>query len=167
MPADDKAGWARVHKKAPYFVPAKVTCGSGGLSPQAPIEMSSYAYPIFMTFSDRTADTISGITKAMIDTFDGYKGGATGAEGMALSLQNFRWVVPYHDGAIRAFKDKGVWSEAAQKHHERLIKRQQVLIDIWKRFSSTGPTDDTAFAEGWTKARAAALQKAGMEPVFE
>ena len=97
----------------------------------------------------------------------GYKGGATGAEGMALSLQNFRWVVPYHNGAIRAFKDKGVWSEAAQKHHEGLIKRQQVLIDAWKRFYGAGPTDDTAFAEGWTKARSAALQKAGMEAVFE
>ena len=36
MPADDKAGWARVHKKAPYFVPVKATCGSGGLSPQTP-----------------------------------------------------------------------------------------------------------------------------------
>ena len=34
MPADDKAGWARVHKKAPYFMPMKATCGSGGLSPQ-------------------------------------------------------------------------------------------------------------------------------------
>ena len=36
MPADDKEGWARVHKKAPYFVPVKATCGSGGLSPQTP-----------------------------------------------------------------------------------------------------------------------------------
>ena len=164
MPADDKEGWARVHKKAPYFVPVKATCGSGGLSPQTPITMASYAYPIFMTYADRPADTIAAITKGMIDTYNGYKDGAPGAEGMALSLQNFQWVVPYHDGAIREFKAKGVWTDAAQKHNDGLIKRQQVMMDAWKAYSLSGPSDDKAFAEGWMKARAEALKKAGMDP---
>lgn len=167
MPADDKAGWARVHKKAPYFVPVKATCGSGGLSPQTPVTMAGYAYPIFMTYGDRPADTIYPITKAMIDTYNGYKDGAPGAEGMALSLQNFEWVIPYHEGAIRAFKEKGAWTDAAQKHNDGLLKRQQVMIDAWKAFSPNGPSDDKAFAEGWLKARAEALKKAGMDVVFD
>ena len=49
MPAEDKEGWARVHARAPYFVASKATCGAGGLSPQTPVIMASYAYPIFMT----------------------------------------------------------------------------------------------------------------------
>jgi TRAP transporter TAXI family solute receptor len=167
MPADDKAGWARVHKKAPYFVPVKATCGSGGVSPQTPVVMAGYAYPIFMTYADRPGDTIYAITKGMIDTFNGYKDGAPGAEGMALSLQNFQWVIPYHDGAIRAFKEKGAWNDAAQKHNDGLVKRQQVMIDAWKAYSVSAPSDDKAFAEGWMKARAAALSKAGMDVVFE
>ncbi|MBU8875749.1 TAXI family TRAP transporter solute-binding subunit [Reyranella sp. MMS21-HV4-11] len=167
MPATDKEGWARVHKKAPYFVPVKATCGAGGLSPQTPVEMAGYAYPIFMTYADRSADTIYAITKAMIDTFDAYKGGAPGAEGMALSLQNLTWVVPYHDGTIRAFKEKGVWTDSAQKHNDNLVKRQQVMIDAWKAYATGAPSDDKAFAEGWLKARGAALQKAGMDVVFE
>jgi TRAP transporter TAXI family solute receptor len=167
MPAEDKEGWARVHKKAPYFVAHKATCGSGGLSPQTPVTMASYAYPIFMTYADRPADTIHAVTKAMIDTYEGYKAGAPGAEGMALSLQNFTWVVPYHDGAIRAFKEKGAWNDAAQKHNEGLIKRQNVMIDAWKGFTANAPSDEKAFADGWLKARAAALQKAGMDVVFD
>jgi TRAP transporter TAXI family solute receptor len=167
MPADDKAGWARVHKKAPYFVPVKATCGSGGVSPQTPVVMAGYAYPIFMTYADRPADTIYAITKGMIDTFNGYKDSAPGAEGMALSLQNFQWVIPYHDGAIRAFKEKGTWNDAAQKHNDGLIKRQNVMADAWKAFSISAPSDDKAFAEGWMKARAAALTKAGLDVVFE
>ncbi len=166
MPADD-AGWTRVHKKAPYFVPVKATCGSGGVSPQTPVVMAGYAYPIFMTYADRPADTIHAITKAMIDTFNGYKDGAPGAEGMALSLQNFQWVIPYHDGAIRVFKEKGAWNDAAQKHNDGLIKRQQVMIDAWKAYNASAPSDDKAFAESWMKARAAALSKAGMDVVFE
>jgi TRAP transporter TAXI family solute receptor len=167
MPAEDKEGWARVHKKAPYFVAVKATCGSGGLSPQTPVTMASYAYPIFMTYADRPADTIYAVTKAMIDTYDAYKAGAPGAEGMALSLQNLTWVVPYHDGTIRAFKEKGVWNDAAQKHNDALIQRQKVMIDAWKAYAANAPSDDKAFAEGWMKARAAALAKAGMDVVFE
>lgn len=167
MPADDKAGWARVHKMAPYFVPQKATCGSGGLSPQTPVAMSSYAYPIFMTYADRPADTVHAVTKGMIDTYSGYKDGAPGAEGMALSLQNFEWVVPYHDGAIRTFKEKGVWTNAAQKHNDALIKRQQAMVEAWKAYGANAPSDDKAFTEGWMKTRAAALKKAGMNAVFE
>jgi len=167
MPADDKEGWARVHKKAPYFVAQKATCGAGGLSPQTPVAMSSYAYPIFMTYADRPADTVHAVTKAMIDTYDKYKDGAPGAEGMALSLQNMTWVVPYHDGTIRAFKEKGVWTDAAQKHNDALIKRQATMADAWKAYAAGAPSDDKAFAEGWMRARAAALAKAAMDVVFE
>jgi len=129
--------------------------------------MSGYAYPIFMTYADRPSDTIYAITKALIDTYDGYKGGAPGAEGMALSLQNFQWVVPYHEGAIHAFKDKGVWTDDAKKHNDGVVKRQHVMTDAWKTFSLTAPSDEKAFADGWMKARATALQKAGMDTVFE
>ena len=167
MPASDKDGWERIHKRAPYFIVQKATCGAGGLSPEHPITMASYAYPIFMTFADRPADTIYAITKTMIDTYDGYKAGAPGADGMALDLQNFTWVVPYHDGAIRAFKEKGVWSDAAQKHNDGLIARQKVMMDAWKAYRGSAPSDDKAFAEGWLKARAAALRKAGMDVIFE
>ena len=167
MPASDKDGWERIHKRAPYFIVQKATCGAGGLSPEHPITMASYAYPIFMTFADRPADTIYAITKTMIDTYDGYKAGAPGADGMALDLQNFTWVVPYHDGAIRAFKEKGVWSDAAQKHNDGLIARQKVMMDAWKAYRGAAPSDDKAFAEGWLKARAAALRKAGMDVIFE
>ena len=167
MPASDKDGWERIHKRAPYFIVQKATCGAGGLSPEHPITMASYAYPIFMTFADRPADTIYATTKTMIDTYDGYKAGAPGADGMALDLQNFTWVVPYHDGAIRAFKEKGVWSDAAQKHNDGLIARQKVMADAWKAYRGAAPSDDKAFAEGWLKARAAALRKAGMDVIFE
>ena len=167
MPAEDTEGWARVHKRAPYFVVQKATCGAGGLSPQHPVTMASYAYPIFMTFADRPADTIYAITKTMIDSYDGYKAGAPGAEGMALDLQNFTWVVPYHDGAIRAFKEKGIWTDIAQKHNDGLIARQKVMIDAWKAYAASAPSDDKAFSEGWVKARAEALKKAGMDVIFD
>ena len=168
MPADDKEGWARVHKKAPYFVPQKATCGAGGLSPQTPVEMAGYAYPIFMTYADRAGRHDPRGHQGD----DRHLRRATRTARRAPTAWRCRsrtctWVVPYHDGAIRAFKEKGVWSDAAQKHNDALIKRQATMADAWKAYGGTAPSDDKAFAEGWMKARAAALAKAGMDVVFE
>lgn len=167
LPAEDKVGWARVHKKAPYFVPRRVTCGAGGLSPTEPVAMSAYPYPIYTTFADRSEASIQAITRGMIETFDSYKNAASGAEGLALALQIFTWLVPYHDGAIRVFKEKGVWTEPAQKHNDGLIRRQRVLIDAWRLFGGAAPTDDQAFVVGWAGARLNALRNARMETAFD
>ncbi len=167
MAAADTAGWTRVKKKAPYFVPVRATCGSGGLSPDKPVEMAGYAYPIFMTYADRGEEQIYLITKAMIDSYADYKTGAPGADGMALDKQNFTWVVPYHAGAIKAFREKGVWTDAAQKHNDALIARQQVIAAAWKAYGAGAPADEKDFAAGWLKARAEALTKAGMDVIFD
>jgi len=167
MPASDTAGWERVKRKAPYFVPVKATCGSGGASADKPIEMAGYAYPIFMTYADRGEDQIHIVTKAMIDAYPDYKAGAPGADGMALDKQNFTWVVPYHPGAIKAFREKGAWTEAAQKHNDALIARQQVIAAAWKAYGASAPADEKEFAAGWLKARAEALKKAGIDVIFE
>jgi TRAP transporter TAXI family solute receptor len=167
FPAADKEGWARVTRKAPYFVPVMTTCGAGGLSPDKPLELAGYAYPIFMTYADRSDEQIYVITKAMIDAYPDYKTGAPGADGLALDKQNFAWVVPYHPGAIKAFREKAVWSDAAQKHNDALIARQQVIAAAWKAYGGDAPSDDKAFAAGWAKARAEALKKAGMDVIFE
>jgi hypothetical protein len=75
-------------------------------------------------------------------------------------------VVPYHDGTVKALKEAGAWTDAAEKHNQALIKRQETLGAAWKSYVATNPADDK-FAEGWVKHRADALKKAGMEPVFE
>ena len=43
------------------------------------------------------------------------------------------------------------------------MKRQQVLGDAWKAYKASAPSDDAAFKQGWIKARAEALTKAGMD----
>jgi hypothetical protein len=111
---------------------------------------------------------IYGITKGMILNYAAYKDGAPGADGFELSRQNLTWVLPYHDGAVRAFKEAGVWKAEHESHNQALMKRQQVLADAWNAFLKTNPPDDkVAFGKGWLAARAAALKKAGLPTVFD
>jgi TRAP transporter TAXI family solute receptor len=167
LPHNDKAGWARVQKVGSFFFPHVATCGAG-ISPEKPIELGNYPYPIFVVYGSQPADQVYAVTKAMIVNYDAYKDSAPGAGGLAASRQTMKWVVPFHPGAVKAMKEAGNWSDADQAHNDNLIKRQGVLAAAWADYGkSSPPSDDKAFLAGWMNARAAALKKADMPNGFE
>jgi TRAP transporter TAXI family solute receptor len=167
LPHNDKAGWARVQKVGSFFFPHVATCGAG-ISPEKPIELGNYPYPIFVVYGLQPTDQVYAMTKAMIVNYDAYKDNAPGAGGLAASRQTMKWVVPFHPGAVKALKEAGNWSDADQAHNDGLIKRQGVLAAAWADYGkSNPPSDDTAFLAGWMTARAAALAKANMPNGFE
>ena len=167
LPHDDKEGWARLTANAPFFVPSMGTEGAG-LSKDNPHEGAAYPYPILIAYADQDPDLVYSMTKAMVEQFDNYKDGAPGAGGWALERQQFDWVVPYHEGAIRYLEEIGVWTEAFQEQNDRLIERQDVLQTAWQGYTSGEPPDDEeAFYQGWLKARAEALEAAGFDPIWK
>ena len=166
-PASDKEGWARVNKIGPYYYPHKTTCG-GGIPPGGSVELPSYPYPIFMAYATQPADLMYNLTKAMIANYDAYKDAAPGASGLALDRQNFTWVLPYHEGAVKALKEAGAWKDEHEAHNQKLLKRQETLANAWGAFLKANPPDDKeAFAKGWLVARKAALSSASMDVIFE
>ncbi|HZM34026.1 MAG TPA: TAXI family TRAP transporter solute-binding subunit [Burkholderiales bacterium] len=166
-PAADKAGWERLRKFGPYYAPHKATCGVG-ITKDSPVELPNYPYPIFMAYAQQPADVVYGIAKAMIENYDGYKDAAPGADGLELKRQILQWALPYHEGTVRALKEAGVWKAEHEAHNQALLKRQQALAASWSGYLKSNPPDDTdAFRKGWLKARGAALEKAGMDPIFE
>jgi TRAP transporter TAXI family solute receptor len=165
LPHGDKAGWARVKKVAPFFVPFMGTEGAE-MSKDKPVEAATYPYPVLMSSASIDADLAYNMTRAMVELFDDYKDGAPGNVGWDIKRQVFDWVMPYHDGSIRYFKEKGLWTAAHQTHNDGLLKRQDVLAAAWKEASAVKHADDKAFVAAWMKTRAAHLVKAGMEPVW-
>jgi uncharacterized protein len=164
FPHNDKEGWARVNKVAPFFVPAFGTEGAD-LSPEKKAEAATYPYPVLMTMAATDADLTYNMTKAMVVLFPEYKDGAPGNLGWDLKRQVFAWAIPMHEGAIRYYKERGVWTAEHQKHNDALLKRQETLAAAWKSYIGSAPSDEKEFEKGWAKARAAALTKAGMDVV--
>ncbi len=82
-----------------------------------------------------------------------------------MSYANLDANTAYGDGAIRFWKERGLWKPEHQAHNDRLIARQKVLADAWKAVQSATHADDKAFEQAWMKARAEALAKAGFDPV--
>ena len=160
----DKAAWARVNKIAPFFVPAFGTEGAD-LSPTKKAEAATYPYPVLMTLAATDTELVYNMTKAMVELFPDYKDGAPGNQGWDIKRQIFAWAIPMHEGAVRYYKERGLWTAEQQKHNEALIKRQDILAAAWKAYLPTAPADEKDFAKGWMKARADALTKAGMDIV--
>ncbi len=165
MPKSDKAGWARVKKVAPYTSPHVATIGAG-ISKEHPQEGAAYPYPVLITTDKGDPDMVYNLTKALDIYYSDYKDAVVGINGWALSKQVFQWAVPFHASAVKYFKEKGVWTDADQKHNDALIKRQDVLAATWKAVKAKNISDDKKFEAEWLKERRAALEKAGMDPIF-
>ncbi len=165
-PKSDTAGWERLKKVGPFFKPHVATCGAGGLSKDNSVEIPVYPYPIFMAYASQPEDVVYGVSKGMIVTYDAYKTGAPGADGLEVKRQDLQWAVPYHSGTVKALKEVGAWTDEAEKHNQGLLKRQATLAAAWKAYMGSNPAE-AGFGEGWLKARAAALKAAGMDVIFE
>ncbi|MBX2854958.1 MAG: TAXI family TRAP transporter solute-binding subunit [Rhodobacteraceae bacterium] len=159
---DNAEGLARMRAIAPFFATMTATVGAGiDDGPGAPT--AGYAYPVLTAMAAQDADLVYNMTKAMVELFDKYDGAAPGIGGWALGKQNFEWVAPYHDGAVRYYKEIGAWPDAAQAHNEQLLARQAALSTAWEELKAEAPSD---WAAAWDAKRRAALEAGGFEVVF-
>ncbi|MEO1490731.1 MAG: TAXI family TRAP transporter solute-binding subunit [Pseudomonadota bacterium] len=155
-------GLARMQAIAPFFATMTAVVGAG-IDGTDGVATAGYAYPVLMTMADQDEALAYNMTKAMHELFDGYAGKAPGIDGWALDKQNYTWVAPYHDGAIRYYKEIGTWTAEAQTHNDTLIARQKALTDAWNALKGEGPSD---WAAAWDAKRRDALAAGGFEVVF-
>ncbi|MBI2466710.1 MAG: TAXI family TRAP transporter solute-binding subunit [Candidatus Rokubacteria bacterium] len=169
-PQEDPACWARLKKVAPYFEYNVASVGAQPVSKDSPHKGATYGYPIVSAYANQPADLVYHQTRMLFDLLPEYIGAHPGNDGFALSKQRFKWVVPYHDGAVRYFKEKGVWTAELEKHNVALVQRQEILSKAWDRAlaeASTQKVKASDFPKLWMKIRAAALREAGLEHYWE
>jgi TRAP transporter TAXI family solute receptor len=169
LPHSDKEAWKRALAVAPHWAPAMVKVGielKHSESGKVPHEGMNYPYPIFVATTKASNDLTYGLTKAVMENYDEIKDAGPSMSGYQLSRQNLTWIFPYHPGAIAYYKEKGVWTDEAEKHNQMLLKRQDVLAAAWKKVTGKNLSGD-AFTAAWLKERAAALEAAGMPVPFK
>lgn len=160
---DNAEGLARMQAIAPFFAPNLARVGANIDGTEAGYQGATYPYPVLTAMEGTEEDLVYNMTKAMVDLFDQYDGKAPGIGGWALDKQDMKWVVPYHDGAIRYYTEKGLWSDEAQAHNDGLIARQKALMDAWTALEAQNPEN---WAEAWAEARRKALTDGGFNVVF-
>lgn len=168
FPHGDDAAWDRFRSVAPYFNKRVVSVGVAlekNTTGKVPYEGAGFPYPIYVAYGDKSADEVYALTAAVLDNYDAYAKAAPASSGYQLDRQVLSWVLPYHPGSIRYFKEKGVWTAEAEAHNQGLLKRQDVLAAAWEEFR-TREVSEEAFRDEWMKVRASYLEDAGMPVVF-
>ncbi len=159
---NDTEGLERMTAIAPFFAPNLATVGAN-IDGTDGYQGAGYAYPVLAAMAEQDDDLVYNMTKAMFALYPEYKGNAPGINGWALEHQDFEWVVPYHDGAIRYYEEAGVWTDAAQAHNDNLIARQEALQAAWEALKAENPDDWEA---AWTEARRKALKDGDFKVFF-
>jgi len=72
--------------------------------------------------------------------------------------------VPYHDGAIRYFKEVDAWSDTAQGANASLYRRQEALTAAWE--SDQGSITLSDWEVRWSGHAARALKRWRVLPSF-
>jgi TRAP transporter TAXI family solute receptor len=159
---DNTEAMARMKAVAPFFTAMTAMVGAN-IDGTDGVHTAGYAYPVLTAMVGQDADLVYNMTKAMVELFPAYDGKAPGIGGWALDKQDFQWVVPYHDGAIRYYKEIGAWSDEAQAHNDKLVARQAALKAAWDELKAAAPDDWQA---AWDAKRREALTAGGFEVVF-
>lgn len=165
-PHDDAGCWQRMLAVGPYFTRYNATRGPG-ISDENPQEAGTYPYPVLITQQSQDENTVYWMTRVINENYDTFKDADPGAIGWALDRQVFDWVVPYHEGAVRYWRELGIWTEEREAHNNALIRRQEVLAAAWQEATSTRIRDRDEFQRIWQQARAQHLRAAGFDPVWE
>ena len=161
-PHDDAGCWQRMDGVVPFMQKHIATRGAA-ISEDNPHEGATYPYPMLITLAGQDEQLVHDLAKAIHIHYEEYKNADPGSIGWAMERQNFQWVVPFHEGAVRYFKSIGVWSDADDAHNSRLIQRQNVLATAWQAHRAEDPDD---FSAAWMVRRAAALDAAGFDPIW-
>jgi len=124
-PEADKEGWARLNEFCPYLRPFKATKGAG-VSEDSPAIIASYYYGL-VCYPDLDEEVVYKLTKGIYNGYDIYSPMHPSlklwtAEG---ALQTDRFLSPYHPGAIKFFKDAGVWTSTHEKRQAQLLQAEK------------------------------------------
>ncbi|MEI2385283.1 TAXI family TRAP transporter solute-binding subunit [Breoghania sp. JC706] len=154
LPADNKEGWAALDKVLPIMKPFEETIAAG-LKDGESVPMAAYRYPVIATTADKSDDEVYAFIKAMDETYDLYKNGTATMKRWALEQSGRPPIdVPFHPGAIKYLKEKGIWTAEDDAWNNKRIKRLDALRTAWKGFlpEHKGQSKDD-FAAAWEKAR--------------
>lgn len=167
FPHEDAAAVQRVRDRLPWYV-AHVATEGPGIDEERGVQVFTSAYPLLVSMDNADENMIYGLTKVIAMHYEEYKNSAPGANGwliMGQQLENA--FIPYHDGAIRYFKEVGIWTPEAEAKQQENLHRQQVLMDAWQAYLPGAPEDRIAFEQGWLSFREQTLTEHGMITLAE
>ena len=132
MPASETEAWKRYRKIWGCWIPGKANYGAG-ISKDKPVEIMAWAYNITCR-EDQDENLCYWMTKQLAESYAGFKDKHAFVASWTLdqALNHEGFIVPYHSGSIKYFKETGRWRAEHQKKQEELLAEQIQFKKIWE-----------------------------------
>lgn len=155
---DNAAGWESLLKVLPIMNPSDEDVAAG-LAEGEIAKMAAYRYPVITTTEDKSADEVYAFIKALDESYDLYKDGTATMTRWALDQSGKPAMdVPFHEGAIRYLREKGIWTDEDQAWNDKRQARMDALSEAWAVFKpENGGLSEDAYAEAWMTRRGEVL----------
>ncbi len=158
---DDEQAWANLLDVLPIMGPFEEDIAAG-LPAGEKVAMSAYRYPVIATTADKSADEVYAFIKALDETYPIYKDASATMYRWDLNIAGLPPIdVPFHEGAVRYLKEKGIWTDEAEAWNQERVARLDSLIAAWETFlpeNRSLPAEEFAAKWAETKARLSAAQ---------
>lgn len=156
FPASDVEGWKRLRHFTPWLSPGKCDLGPG-LKKGQPKEIPSYTYPQMVCYAKQDANEVYALVKGFHETFDMYKDADPEMPEWAIARSGkVPAGAPFHEGAIRYLKEKGIWKAEYDQWNKKFLDRLKKLQGAWKiarQEASAKGMAEKDFIEFWLKKR--------------
>lgn len=134
LDSENQEGWAALDGVLPIMSPFDEDIAAG-LAEGENVQMAAYRYPVIATTAEKSADEVYAFIKALDETYDLYKDGTATMIRWDLAQSGLPPAdVPFHEGAIRYLKEKGIWTEEAEAWNQQRIARLDAMIAAWEEF---------------------------------
>jgi hypothetical protein len=113
--------------------------------------------PQYFVYDSADEKKVYWIVKMIAESYDQYKDISLGMPWHKLedAVRAYS-VLPYHPGAVRYFKEKGVWNAQLEKNQAELLDRQARIGKLWKEAVDEAlekGIKDKDFSDFWLKKR--------------
>jgi TRAP transporter TAXI family solute receptor len=160
IPPDDKEGWKKLLKACPFFRPIKATVGAG-VSEENPVDMVVYPYPLLTVYADKSVDWVYNLVKAVDETFPMYEKAHVVMPNWSIGISGVPPAdAPFHEGAVKYLKEKGVWKEEHDKWNQERLDHMKKVQALWEEVLEEleeKKMKSKALPEYWKKRRAEAF----------
>jgi len=110
-----------------YFI-QDIPAGDPRFRNKSPVPNAICYQNAMFTPASMDPDIVYGVVKAIYDHSDEFADTHPAAKYWSLKHRPVSLAVPYHEGSIRYFKERGLWTKEAQAYQEKLLKKQRALL---------------------------------------
>lgn len=132
LPHDDTENWAKFHSVSPMFRPFVATTGPD-ISPDKPLETLAY-HDRWLTYDWQDEELVYFVTKQMWEAIpkamELHPFIKSWTDDYALMLEQAE--SPFHPGAIRFYKEIGIWTPEHEAWQTQRLDEEQKILAAWK-----------------------------------